>query len=149
MTVGGRCNRIPGRCRRLVVMVAARATGATRCRAGLQRGRQGLGQRAGQGLAHDLLDGACAAAAFGGAAEATINLLRGARRIRRGGHGSTNVVVAQHVAGTNNHGREIARVIDAPWIFIRPGGIKRKSTNLQLFQTAATGTQKLKWNNSK
>jgi hypothetical protein len=55
------------------------------------------------GLVHDAADGARAAAALGAAAEAAINLPGRARCIaateRR-----THVVIAQHVAGTDDHG---------------------------------------------
>ena len=55
-------------------------------------------------LVHDAADGARAAAALDAAAEATIDLAGGARRLfgtDRGAH----VVVSQHVARTDNHGR--------------------------------------------
>src|SRR5262249_41434768 len=54
-------------------------------------------------LVHDAADGARAAAALDAAAEATIDLAGGARRLfgtDRGAH----VVVSQHVARTDNHG---------------------------------------------
>src|SRR6266446_3657225 len=55
-------------------------------------------------VVHDAADGACATAALGAAAETAIDLPGGARRLfdadRR-----AHVVVAQHVAGTDDHGR--------------------------------------------
>ena len=59
------------------------------CRRGIER------------LIHDLPDRAGAAAALGAAAEAAIDMARGSMRgsIRGGSH----LVVAQHVAGTDDH----------------------------------------------
>ena len=54
-------------------------------------------------LVDDALDGAGAAAAFGTATEATIELLGIARKVVGGIHGVADVVVAQHIAGTHNH----------------------------------------------
>src|ERR1041385_1249578 len=59
-----------------------------------------------QRLIHDLLDGASAAAALCAATETSINLPRRSRRHLRNAHRAAHVVVAQDVAGTNNHGRE-------------------------------------------
>lgn len=111
--------------------------------------RQRPAQRAGQRFAHDLLDGPGTTAALGRTSETTIDFLGRTDRIRRGGHGCTNVVVAQHVAGTNNHDREMSPVIDAYWIFIGSGRSKRKSANLQRFQTTGGRRRKPKWNDSK
>ena len=104
MIGGCRRSRFGGRID--LMRMAVRAAGAARRGTGLA---QSLRQGTGQGFGHDLLDGARTAAALGGTAETAINLLRRARSIRRGGHGSTNVVVAQHVTGTNNHDRRVAR----------------------------------------
>ena len=54
-----------------------------------------------QGFVHDLADGARAAAALSAAAEAAIDLTGGARRAR--GHGGPHFMVAQDVAGTDDH----------------------------------------------
>ena len=54
-------------------------------------------------LVDDGLDGARAPAAFGAAAEATINLLRIARQFPGGDHGIADIVVAEDVTGTNDH----------------------------------------------
>ena len=58
---------------------------------------------AGQRFVHDGADRAGAAAALGAAAEAAIDLRRGMRRA--GAHGTPDIVVAQDVAGTDNHSR--------------------------------------------
>src|SRR5215467_4240629 len=55
-------------------------------------------------VVHDAADGARAAAALGAAAEAAIDLAGGARRLL-GADRRAHVVVAQHVAGTDDHGR--------------------------------------------
>ena len=51
----------------------------------------------------DGLDGARASAALGAAAKATINLFRISRQIRSRTHGIADIVVAQDVAGTDDH----------------------------------------------
>ena len=82
---------------RLGVGLAVRASGAA-----------GLGAGA-QGLVDDGLDGARASAAFGAAAEATVNLLGIARKVRRSVNRAADILVADDVTGTNNHenGRSI------------------------------------------
>ena len=72
-------------------MLAAWAAAATRAAGGGDR------------LVHDAADGARGAAALDAAAEATIDLAGGARRLF-GTDRSAHVVVSQHVARTNNHG---------------------------------------------
>ena len=62
------------------------------------------GRGAVERLVHDLADGAGATAALGAAAQATIDLARGARTLLRL-TGGTNVLVGQYVAGTDDHGR--------------------------------------------
>ena len=62
-----------------------------------------------EGFVDDGLDGARAAAAFGTAAKTAINLLGVPRQVRRCTDGITNIVVAQDVAGTDNH--ETARTL--------------------------------------
>jgi hypothetical protein len=54
-------------------------------------------------LVNDGLDGASASATFGAAAEAAIDLLGIAWKGFRGVDGITDIVVAEDVAGTNNH----------------------------------------------
>ena len=62
------------------------------------------GQRAGaERLVDDALDRARAAAAFGTATKAAIELLGATRKVVCGIHGVADVVVAQHIAGTDNH----------------------------------------------
>ena len=65
-------------------------------------GTAGLGTSA-EGLINDGLDGARAAAAFGAAAEAAVNLLGIARKMFRGADSAADIVVAKDVAGTDNH----------------------------------------------
>jgi hypothetical protein len=54
-------------------------------------------------LVNDALDGASAATAFGAAAKAAIKLLGVPRKVVSGTHRVADVVIAQHVAGTDNH----------------------------------------------
>jgi hypothetical protein len=49
------------------------------------------------------LDGARASAALGAAAEAAIDLLGTTRKLFGGAHGVTDIVVAEDVAGTDDH----------------------------------------------
>ena len=88
----------------------------------------------------DGLDGARAAAAFGAAAEATVNLLGIPRQVRGCTHGTPDIVVAQNVAGTDNH--ETARTLrDATSsILKRATRCKRKSRIFKQFQTDAGQT---------
>ena len=51
----------------------------------------------------DRLDGAGAAATFGAAAEATIDLLRVERQVTDRADGVADIVVAEDVAGTDDH----------------------------------------------
>ena len=54
-------------------------------------------------LIDDALDGARATAAFGAATEAAVKLLGATRKALGGFHGVADVVITQHVAGTDNH----------------------------------------------
>src|SRR2546423_1165592 len=72
-------------------VAAVRAAGAAFLGAGAER------------FVDDGLDGARAPAAFGAAAEATVNLLRIPRQVRGCTDGTTDIFVAQDVAGTDNH----------------------------------------------
>src|SRR6185437_5110351 len=67
------------------------------------RGAAAAGGAAGiiEGFVHDLADGAQAAAALRAAAEAAVDLRGGTRRRRS--HGGAHLMVAQHVAGTDDH----------------------------------------------
>ena len=73
-------------------MLAAWAAAATRAAGGGDR------------LVHDAADGARAPPALGAAAEAAIDLTGGARRLL-GSKRRADVVIAQNVARTDNHGR--------------------------------------------
>jgi hypothetical protein len=66
-----------------------------------------------QRLIKDLLDAAGAAATFGAAAETSIDLTRRARQIIRNGDGGADIVVAEDVTGTNDHGVNSEPVGDA------------------------------------
>jgi len=63
----------------------------------------------GNRLVHDALDGACTTTALGAAAEATIDL-PGRTGRRRRGDGATHVMVAEHVAGADDHEQRPNRV---------------------------------------
>jgi hypothetical protein len=65
-------------------------------------GPAGLGAST-QRVVDDGLDGARATAALGAATEAPVDLLGIAGKVLRTFDGNTDVVVAQHVAGTDNH----------------------------------------------
>ena len=65
-------------------------------------GAAGLGAGA-QRLVDDGLDGTRAAAAFGAAAETAVNLLGVTGKLLRTLDGTTDIVVAKHVAGTDDH----------------------------------------------
>jgi hypothetical protein len=79
-------------------VAAVRAAGAALLGAGTKR------------FFDDRLDGASAAAAFGAAAEATVNLLGIPRQVRSCADSITDIVVAQDVAGTDDH--ETGRTFD-------------------------------------
>jgi hypothetical protein len=53
------------------------------------------------------------------------------------GDGGADVVIAQHVTGTNDHGsgRPFGDALSS--IFKGPSGCKRKNRNFKLFQTGA------------
>jgi hypothetical protein len=106
-------------------VAAVRAAGAAFLGAGAER------------FVDDSLDRARTPAAFGAAAEATVNLFRIPRQVRSCTHGTTDIVVAQNVAGTDNH--ETARTSgDATSsIFKSAARCKRKSRIFKQFQTDA------------
>src|SRR3954451_21330500 len=69
---------------------------------GIRRAAVAAGLRGTERLVHDLADGAGAAAALGAAAEAAVNLPGRARpRLRR--DDGADIVVAENVAGADNH----------------------------------------------
>lgn len=88
-----------------------------------------------EGFVDDGLDRACAATAFGAAAEAAVNLLGIPRQVRCCADGAPDIVVAQDVAGTDNH--ETARTLDdaTSSIFKCATRCKRKSRIFKQFQT--------------
>src|SRR3954451_6918869 len=90
---------------------------------GIRRAAVAPGLRGTEPLVHDLADGAGAAAALGAAAEAAIDLPGGARpRLRR--DGGADIVVAQNVAGADDHGWVPGGLIDTS----ASGGGQSKST---------------------
>jgi hypothetical protein len=96
-------------------------------------GAAGLGAGA-KRFIDDGLDRPGAAAAFGATAEASIDLL-GMANVVGLGDGGADVVIAQHVTGTNDHGSD-RPFGDAPSsIFKGPSGCKGKKRYLKLFQT--------------
>ena len=89
-------------------------------------GAAGLGTGA-QRLVDDGLDGARAAAAFSTAAEAAVDLLGIAGKVFCGLDGTTDIMVAEDVTGTDNHetGRALQRN-GTHSIFKSAAGCKRK-----------------------
>jgi hypothetical protein len=104
---------------------AVRAARATFLGAGAER------------FVNDGLDGARAPAAFGAAAEAAVNLFRIARQVRGCAYRIPDIVVAQNVAGTDDH--ETERTLDdaTSSIFKSATRCKRKSRIFKRFQTDA------------
>ena len=90
-------------------------------------GTAGLGAGA-QSLVNDGLDGARAAAAFGAAAEAAVNLLGISGKVFCGLDGTADIMVAEDVTGTDNHetGRALQRN-DIHSICKSAAGCKRKN----------------------
>ena len=77
-------------------------------------GAAGLGASA-QGLVDNGFEGAGAAAAFGAAAQAAVDLLGIAGKVFRAIDRVANIVVSQDVAGTNNH--ETTELFnETPWL---------------------------------
>ncbi|MGY4231348.1 hypothetical protein ACVIIW_000295 [Bradyrhizobium sp. USDA 4449] len=103
--------------------VAVRATGTARSGAGAER------------FVDDRLDGAGAPAALGAAAETSIDLLGMTHSIIGLGDGGADVVIAQHVTGTNDHGSGRPFSDASSSIFKGPPGCKRKNRYFKLFQT--------------
>ena len=99
-------------------------------------GAAGLGAGA-QGLVDDGLDGARASAAFGTAAEATVDLLGIAGKVLRGVDGAADILVADDVTGANNHENGRPIVMRDPQILKAAARCKRKSGVFKLFQTDA------------
>ena len=76
---------------RMAVRLAVRTAGTTGLGAGAER------------IIDDGLDGARAAAALGAATEAAVELLGIAGKVLRTLDDTADIVVAKHVAGTDNH----------------------------------------------
>jgi hypothetical protein len=91
LEVSGGSERELGVDMRLRVLLAVRASGVASLCAGTES------------FVDDGLDSARASAAFNAAAKATIDLLGIARKVFRSVDGIADVVVAEDVAGTNNH----------------------------------------------
>ena len=92
-------------------------------------GAAGLGASA-QGIVDDGRDGARAAAAFGAAAEATVNLLGIPGEVFRAIDRTADIVVGEDVTGTNNHGSGRSRgdaTATVTEILKSATGCKRKS----------------------
>src|SRR5206468_7841590 len=106
-------------------VAAVRATGAAFLGTGAKR------------FVDDRLDRARAPAAFGAAAEATVNLFRISRQVRGCTYGIADIVVAQNVAGTDNHETSRALGDAASSIFKSATRCKRKSRVFKQFQTDA------------
>src|SRR5690349_14665190 len=98
-------------------------------------GAAGLGAGA-EGFIDDGLDRARAAAAFGTATEASIDLLGMTHGIVGLGDGGADVVIAQHVTGTNDHGSGRTFSDASSSIFNGPSRCKGKNRYLKLFQTS-------------
>ena len=73
----------------------------------------------GQRFVHDPADGADAASALGAAAEAPIDLTSGPRRFCPGER-RADVVVGQHIAGTNDHRDTTRRSVGSTRNYLRP-----------------------------
>jgi len=85
----------------------------------------------------DRLDGARAPAAFGIAAEATVNLFRISRQVRGCTYGIADIVVAQNIAGTDDHETDKTLGDATSSIFKSATRCKRKSRIFKQFQTDA------------
>jgi hypothetical protein len=85
----------------------------------------------------DGLDRARAAAALGAATEAPINLLGISRQVRSRTHGIPDIVVAEDVAGTDDHGNENNPRDATSSIWKSAARCKRKSCIFKQFQTDA------------
>jgi hypothetical protein len=78
-------------------------------------------------LIDDGLDGARAAATLGAAAETIIDLFGTTRQIVRIGDRVADIMVAEDVTGTNNHGNRETFTEMTPSILKRATGCKRKN----------------------
>jgi hypothetical protein len=115
-----------------------RPASARLCR-GLRRGADGAAfpRTVVERFPDNRLDGPGTSAAFGTASEAPVNLLRGARQIFCCGDGCANVVIGQHVTGTNDHENGTRCDDECGWILLgHPAKRKGKTACFEQFQTA-------------
>ena len=99
-----------------------------------------------QRILDDLVDGAGATAAFGAAAEAAIDLPCRARKIGRGADRAADVIIAQHIAGTDD--QDCLPGDAAYWLVKAQARGKAKRFNFKIFQTAVVEAGAI-WNESK
>jgi len=104
-----------------------------------------LGARA-KRILDDLVDGPGAAAAFGAAAKAAIDLPCRARQTGRRAHRAADVIIAQNIAGTDDQG--VFRCDAGSWIVKPQPWGKAKRLNFKIFQTALVKRGPI-WNESK
>jgi hypothetical protein len=89
-------------------------------------------RRAGDRLVHDALDGAGAPAALGAAAKTAIDLAGSAGSYRRG-DGATDVVVAEHVTGADDHEQGRILLSSERYMYeLAHGSIRIKKKNASL-----------------
>jgi hypothetical protein len=105
----------------------------------------GLGAGA-ERFVDDGLDGACATAAFGAAAEASVNLLWIARQVRGYIDGTADIMVAQDVTGTNDH--ENGRPIGDAWS-LRYSSARRDAKGKTVVSSNSKLMPEAVWNESK
>ena len=97
-------------------------------------GTAGLGASA-EGFVNDGLDGARAAAAFGAAAEAAVELLGVSGKVFCGLDGAADIMVAEDVTGTDNHKSSGPSLKASTSIFKTVMGCKRKNRLFKQFQS--------------
>jgi hypothetical protein len=114
-------------------VAAVRAAGAALLGAGAER------------FIDDGLDGARAPAAFGAAAEATVNLFGIPRQVRRCTDGIPDIVVAQNVAGTDNH-ETVRTSVTPPHRYLRA---RRDAKGKAAFSSNSKLMPEKYWNESK
>ena len=86
-------------------------------------------------LVDDGLDGPCAAAAFGAATEAAVDLLGATPKVVRCAYGIADIMVAKDVAGTDDHKNAQTFGDAGAEILKRAARCKRKNLILKQFQT--------------
>lgn len=114
-------------------------------RAGMRAAGAALLGAGAEGFVDDGLDRARATAALGAAPEASVDLLRISRQVRSCTHGIPDIVVAQDVAGTDDH--ETKRTLsDAPH---RYGSARRDAKGKAAFSSNSKLMPAKDWNESK